>query len=94
MISELSEDAQFVISPSILRASSLTVAATFRPELLAKADAQFGVIFDARKVSSIRPIKAADARTFIEAAERPAAAAPAPIASSRAQTPLREATPA
>ena len=64
-------------------------AATFRPELLSKADAHFGVIFDARKVSTIRPIKAEDARTFIEAAERPAAAAaPAPVVpSSRAQTP-------
>ena len=93
MISELSEDAQFVISSSVTSACRADRPATFRPELLAKADAHFGVIFDARKVSSIRPIKAADARTFIEAAERPAAA-PAPAPSSRAQTPLREATPA
>lgn len=53
MISELSEGAQFIVT-------------TFRSELLAHADSHFGVIFDARKVSSIRPIKESEAREFVE----------------------------
>jgi structural maintenance of chromosome 3 (chondroitin sulfate proteoglycan 6) len=59
MIKELSEDAQFIIT-------------TFRPELLQHADNFLGVVFDARKISSIKSITADDATAFVEAAEGPA----------------------
>lgn len=56
MIGELSEHAQFIIT-------------TFRPELVGSADQFFGVIFDNRKISSIKSITQEDAYEFVEAAE-------------------------
>lgn len=56
MIRELSDDAQFIIT-------------TFRPELLTTADAYFGVVFDARKISSIKTITMDDAYEFVESNE-------------------------
>lgn len=53
MIKELSQDAQFIIT-------------TFRPELLAHADQFLGVIFDARKVSTVKQISQDDCMTFVE----------------------------
>lgn len=61
MIKELSEDAQFIIT-------------TFRPELLQHADNFLGVVFDARKISSIKSITVDDATAFVEANEQPARA--------------------
>jgi structural maintenance of chromosome 3 (chondroitin sulfate proteoglycan 6) len=61
MIKELSEDAQFIIT-------------TFRPELLQHADNFLGVVFDARKISSIKSITVDDAVAFVEANEGPAKA--------------------
>jgi hypothetical protein len=49
MINELAEDAQFIIT-------------TFRPELLVHADNHLGVIFDARKVSTIKQLTADEVR--------------------------------
>lgn len=43
MIRELSDSAQFIIT-------------TFRPELLGSADNYLGVVFDSRKISSIKQI--------------------------------------
>lgn len=56
MVRELSEDAQFIIT-------------TFRPELVGTADNFLGVVFDNRKVSSIKSITQDDAYDFVEAAE-------------------------
>lgn len=53
MIKELSEKAQFIIT-------------TFRAELLSHADHFFGVIFDARKVSTVKQISQQDCMTFVE----------------------------
>jgi len=63
MIRELSSEAQFIIT-------------TFRPELLAHADSYLGVLFDNRKISSIKKITREDAYTFVEANENAAAAGP------------------
>lgn len=57
MIKELSEDAQFIIT-------------TFRAELLAHADQFFGVIFDARKVSTVKSITREDCEMFVEANDK------------------------
>lgn len=57
MIKELSEHAQFIIT-------------TFRAELLAHSDQFFGVIFDARKVSTVKSITREDCETFVEANEK------------------------
>ena len=54
MIKELSVDGQFIIT-------------TFRPELLSQGDKHFGVIFDAKKVSSIQPITEEDGMQFVQA---------------------------
>lgn len=57
MIKELSEDGQFIIT-------------TFRPELLSHADNFLGVIFDARKVSTIKQITQEECYSFVEANEK------------------------
>jgi structural maintenance of chromosome 3 (chondroitin sulfate proteoglycan 6) len=57
MIRSLSESAQFIIT-------------TFRPELVSHAESHWGVIFDARKVSTIKSITDDDAHTFVESNER------------------------
>ena len=53
MIRSLSESAQFIIT-------------TFRPELLSEGDTFLGVIFDNRKISSIKKIKQEEAYEFVD----------------------------
>ena len=53
MIHELSDKAQFITT-------------TFRPEMLAEANKFYGVLFDARKVSTIRTIEQKDAQEFVD----------------------------
>ena len=53
MIHELSTSAQFITT-------------TFRPEMLAEANKFYGVLFDARKVSTIRTIEQKDAQEFVD----------------------------
>jgi structural maintenance of chromosome 3 (chondroitin sulfate proteoglycan 6) len=57
MIQSLSSSAQFIVT-------------TFRPELVSHAESHWGVIFDARKVSTIKSITEEDAHTFVESNER------------------------
>jgi structural maintenance of chromosome 3 (chondroitin sulfate proteoglycan 6) len=60
VIHELSRNAQFITT-------------TFRPEMLERADAFYGVYFDKQKVSTISQISREDAQKFVEtAAEGPA----------------------
>ncbi|KAG7561878.1 hypothetical protein FFLO_02695 [Filobasidium floriforme] len=53
MIHEMSASAQFITT-------------TFRPEMLAEANKFYGVLFDARKVSTIRTIEQKDAQEFVD----------------------------
>jgi hypothetical protein len=53
MIHSLSSSAQFITT-------------TFRPEMLAKADKFYGVLFSKDKISSIRSIKREEAMQFVE----------------------------
>jgi structural maintenance of chromosome 3 (chondroitin sulfate proteoglycan 6) len=53
MIHELSTSAQFITT-------------TFRPEMLARAEQFYGVLFGEHKVSSIRMITREEAREFVE----------------------------
>ena len=57
MIEEMSGSAQFILT-------------TFRNELIQHADKFFGVIFNARKVSSIRSITQEQALEFVESNEK------------------------
>ena len=56
MVHELAQDAQFILT-------------TFRPELVERAQKEYGVLFGPQKVSSIVPISRADALEFVEAAD-------------------------
>ncbi|KAI3624201.1 SMC3 [Malassezia furfur] len=56
MVQELAEDAQFIMT-------------TFRPELVERAQKDYGVLFGPQKVSTIVPIARSDALQFVEAAD-------------------------
>ncbi|BGP54977.1 Structural maintenance of chromosomes protein 3 [Rhodotorula sphaerocarpa] len=57
MISELSEDAQYICT-------------TFRAELIPHADAFFGVVFNQAKISNVKTLTSDECSQFIEAAEQ------------------------
>lgn len=57
MVRSLSSSAQFIIT-------------TFRPELVSQAHSHWGVLFDTRKVSTVRSISEDDAQAFVESNER------------------------
>ncbi|SCV71055.1 BQ2448_3817 [Microbotryum intermedium] len=57
MIGELSQTGQYICT-------------TFRPELIPHADAYFGVIFNATKISNVKKLTADQCGEFIEAAEQ------------------------
>ncbi|GAA5861222.1 hypothetical protein JCM3774_002232 [Rhodotorula dairenensis] len=57
MISELSEEAQYICT-------------TFRAELIPHADAFFGVVFNQAKISNVKTLTADECSQFIEAAEQ------------------------
>lgn len=57
MIDELAESGQYICT-------------TFRPELIQHASSFFGVVFDARKISSVKSISADECYAFVEAAEQ------------------------
>ncbi|WFC95905.1 Structural maintenance of chromosomes protein 3 [Malassezia brasiliensis] len=56
MVQELAEEAQFIMT-------------TFRPELVERAQKDYGVLFGPQKVSTIVPIARSDALEFVEAAD-------------------------
>lgn len=57
MIAELGKEAQMICT-------------TFRPEMLEHAETFLGVIFDNRKISTIKQIEQTHAQQFVESNER------------------------